>query len=314
MVGDATVRTRRHSPPSESSILIVGAARNCESWIARSLGEVRKAVRDFRTVQWLIVESDSDDGTASQLDGLAALDPAFRVLHLGKVRKRIQLRTERLAFCRNAYLNEIKNDERYRSVDYVLVADLDGMTGALSSSGILSCWERGDWDVCTANQRGPYYDIWTLRHAFWSTNDCWKQCREMIGMGVSRAEAESAAVYSRKVTIPESAPWIEVESAFGGLAIYRRDALVLGSYHGLSAEGEEVSDHIALHRDLRAAGCVIVINPSLVNFVSAGSPDTDTQWDRLRRCSMRLLKSLVRRTIGEDSVTRIAIRLRRLRK
>ena len=39
------------------------------------------------------------------------------------------------------------------------------------------------------------------------------------------------------VTVAEDSPRIEVESAFGGLAINRRDALLEGDYRGLDANG-----------------------------------------------------------------------------
>lgn len=303
----------RHTPPATSSIVVVGNVRNCGKWIAGTITELRQALVAFNDIQWLIVESDSDDDSRLQLANLAQRIERFEVRHLGTLRDRIPLRTERLAFCRNSYLSEIRAAERYRGVDYVLAVDLDGLTGALTPAGIGSCWERDDWDVCTANQRGPYYDMWTLRHPFWSPNDCWEQVRIMMSMGVSREEAVSAAVYSRMVTVPEDAAWIEVESAFGGLAIYRRDAFVCGAYSGLSADGEEVSDHIALHRDLRELGFRIFINPRLVNFVSRRSPDQDRPWPRLWRKVNTGVKGGLQLVVGDDVLTRITLLLRRMR-
>ena len=304
----------RHKAPAASSIVVVGNVRNCGKWIADTISELERALSVFRGVQWLIIESDSDDDSRKQLAALAQRVERFEVRHLGTLRDRIPLRTERLAFCRNSSLNEIKHAERYRDVDYVLVVDLDGLTGLLTAAGIASCWDRDDWDVCTANQRGPYYDIWTLRHPFWSPNDCWQQYRVMTALGIAKSEAESSAVYSRMVTIPEDAAWIEVESAFGGLAIYRREAIVRGAYHGLSSDGEEVSDHIALHRELRALGFRVFINPRLVNFLSDRSPDQDTPLQRAQRNVVLAVKHGVRRMFGENWVTRVAIWLRRMRR
>ncbi|MCX5766071.1 MAG: hypothetical protein NTZ43_02450 [Gemmatimonadetes bacterium] len=304
---------RKHSAPAESSVVVVGNVRNCGKWIAKTIEELRAALSCFKDIQWLLVESDSDDDSRVQLARLAKRIDRFEVRHLGTLRDRIPLRTERLAYCRNTYLSEIKAAPRYSGVDYVLVVDLDGLTGALTSAGLASCWERDDWDVCGANQRGPYYDIWTLRHPFWSPNDCWEQVRVMTAFGVSKEEAESAAVYSRMVEIPEAAAWIEVESAFGGLAVYRRDAIVRGSYGGLSSQGEEVSDHIALHQELRDLGYRIFINPRLVNFVSDRSPDQDTPWQRVQRNVRDGIKAGLRRLVGEDGLTRITLLLRRVR-
>ena len=299
--------SRRHASKAESSIVVVGTARNCAQWIAGTIANLQEALSGFRRVQWLIVESDSDDDTPAQLQALSRRMGQFEVRHLGMLRTRLPLRTERLAYCRNTYLNELKSPEAYRDVDYVLVVDLDGLTNALTAAGIASCWDRLDWDACAANQRGPYYDIWALRHTPWSPNDCWEQVRLMKALGVCQAEAEAASVYSRIVNIPETADWIEVESAFGGLAIYRRAAIVLGTYNGLSSKGEEVCEHVALHRDLRAAGAVIFLNPRLVNHRCAFSYPQGPAEGLLRG-----IKVVSRRVFGEEGVARISIMARRL--
>ena len=83
--------------------------------------------------------------------------------------------------------------------------------------------------------------------------------------GVQRDKAVFAAVYSKMVRIPKTIEWIQVESAFGGLAIYRRQALLNGSYSGLNCRGEEVCDHPNLHKTLIEQGYKIFINPQLIN-------------------------------------------------
>ncbi|HEY1803077.1 MAG TPA: hypothetical protein VGG45_01225 [Terracidiphilus sp.] len=59
--------------------------------------------------------------------------------------------------------------------------------------------------------------------------------------------------------------WIEVDSAFGGLAVYRRDALSGVKYVGLGEARHEVCEHVSLHRQIKSAGRRIFINPQLVN-------------------------------------------------
>jgi hypothetical protein len=61
--------------------------------------------------------------------------------------------------------------------------------------------------------------------------------------------------------------WIEVESAFGGLAIYKREALLEsnGRYIGLNKNGEEIVDHASLHLGITQNGYKIFINPKLIN-------------------------------------------------
>ena len=53
--------------------------------------------------------------------------------------------------------------------------------------------------------------------------------------------------------------------AFGGLAIYKRDALLVGHYIGLDQSGNEACEHVSFHNDLRESGYRIYINCALVN-------------------------------------------------
>jgi len=53
--------------------------------------------------------------------------------------------------------------------------------------------------------------------------------------------------------------------AFGGLGIYKRNALLAGCFIGLDDLGNEAYEHISLHQDLRKAGYRISINCALVN-------------------------------------------------
>jgi hypothetical protein len=76
-----------------------------------------------------------------------------------------------------------------------------------------------------------------------------------------------ATVYSQMVVIPQESDWIEVESAFGGLAIYKRDTLLKtdSKYMGLNKNQEEVVDHASLHLGIVSNGYKIFINPQLIN-------------------------------------------------
>ncbi|MFZ5560661.1 MAG: hypothetical protein ACOY41_03895 [Pseudomonadota bacterium] len=249
----------------QQHLLVVGLARNCGAQLGRDIAALAGVLERFRKVSWLVIESDSDDDTVQQLEKLAAGMQNFRFLSLGRLREQKPLRADRIASCRNRYLDELRSNPLYADASYLVVADLDNMNNLLTQQAFLSCWERHDWDVCAANQRGPYYDIWALRHALWSPNDCWAQYRFLVANGLAPEQALFTAVQSRMIRIDESRAWIEVDSAFSGLAIYRRDALGEDGYVGLTADGEEVCEHVALHRALRARGQRIYINPALVN-------------------------------------------------
>ena len=271
---------------STSSVLVVGTVRNCAEQVCAQAARLGAALAGFARVQWLLIESDSTDATLSRLQELASRSGDFAYLSLGSLRERLPLRTERLAFCRNAYLEQLRTNERYAQVDFVVVADFDGVNSLLTEEAVASCWRRDDWAVCAANQRGRYYDIWALRHTEWSPNDCWAQYRFLTRHGLSHAKAWSVCVRSRMIRIPQQAQWIEVDSAFGGLAIYRKGVLQHGRYIGSDAAGGEFCEHLALHAELRTQGCRIFINPALINGDSRDHTDD------------RLIERRVARAIG----------------
>jgi hypothetical protein len=248
-----------------NSILVVGVARNCAQHIREDILSLKQSLVIFVKIQWLIVESDSDDNTVDTLATLSSEIPSFRFISCGKLQDKYLLRTERIAFCRNIYLKEIQENFLYQDVDLIMVADLDGVNNLITTEAISSCFKRNDWDVCTANQKTRYYDIWALRHASWCPNDCWRQRNFFKKYGLINDEAEFAAVYSKMIYIPKSSPWIEVESSFGGLAIYKKHTLVNAKYIGLRQDGSEICEHVPLHRQLKTLGFKIFINPDLIN-------------------------------------------------
>src|ERR1035437_8914171 len=160
---------------SDQRVVVVGVARNCERTIKYDVLRLFESLRNCKTLSWVVVESDSSDRTLDALRTLEVDVPGFRFISLGSLHETIPIRTQRIAYCRNVYLEELKSNLLYSEIDYFVVADLDGVNNLVSAEGFESCWARSGWDVCTANQRGPYYDIWALRHPIWNPNDCFQQ-------------------------------------------------------------------------------------------------------------------------------------------
>lgn len=248
------------------SIIVCGTVRNCASTIVQEIEQLAKALVNFNKVHYLIVESDSQDNSLEQLELIKKKYNNFNYITLGKLANRIPLRTARIAYCRNQYLEAIEQKECYREVEYVLVSDLDGMNSLLTKEAITSCWELEDWDLCTANQQGVYYDLWAFRHPLLCPNDCWKVYRYLVDdLSVHTMEAKNKAIYSQMFTLPTTAAPIEVESSFGGLGLYKKAALAGKRYVGLDEQGQEFCEHVALHQQMRQAGSRLWINPKLIN-------------------------------------------------
>ena len=102
-----------------------------------------------------------------------------------------------------------------------VVADFDGVLNEINESNIKSSFKNLDWDVCTANCSDYYYDIYALRHPYWSPNDCMIAAKENERLGLKKSQSIFYSVYSRMISLKKHLSFIEVDSAFGGLAIYK---------------------------------------------------------------------------------------------
>jgi hypothetical protein len=270
------------NPPPE--IAIVGLARNCARSLRHDLAQLSQACAGAAKVHLLVIESDSTDGTPALLESLAREMAGLRFIGLGSLRERHPLRTDRIAQCRNAYLDALASDPRYAAVSHVLVADLDRVCKDIDARAVESCWHLElPWDMCSANQGDHYYDIWALRHPQWCPGDAWAEFAQLKPL-LGEREATNVSLFSRMVHIDRCAAPIEVDSAFGGLAIYRRDALLCGArYLGLDPQGREVCEHVQFHAQLRGKGFRLFINPALINANSTRHGGRKKFWRSLRR-------------------------------
>lgn len=251
-------------PQENSSVLIVGIVRDVEKSIRKDYLRFTDAFSNFLRVSWYLVESDSTDKSVETLNQLSSTKDNFNFTSLGNLQSSILDRTQRMAFARNRYLEEARN--RYFDYDFIVVADFNDLNKLITSKKISTSWKRTDWEVVTANQEGPYYDVWALRHELWSPNDCW-QAHAFFRKFIKNPEkALYATVNSRMFKIPKSAEWIQVESAFGGLGIYKTKVALESNYSGLDENGEPICEHVPFHKQIAAKGGRLFINPALTNM------------------------------------------------
>ena len=122
--------------------LVVGSVRNCEKYLRRDILRIKNALAEAKDIYWMIIESDSTDQSISVLTGLKNEIKNFNYISLGDLRYKIPIRTERIAYCRNIYLDQIRHNANYENVEYIIVSDFDGMNEYLTSSSLESCWDR----------------------------------------------------------------------------------------------------------------------------------------------------------------------------
>ena len=248
---------------NECSFLVVGIVKNCQNTIAKDIERLKSSIPKYKSLEFLIIESDSSDQTILELSKLSTKIDNFKFISLGKLADKLPSRTQRLALCRNLYIEEI--EKNYKDVSYVIISDLDDINKELNADSITSCFIRSDWDMCAANQNGPYYDIWALRHNLWNPTDPYKQLSFFKTFSCSLIN-KYVNIYSKMIKIPMNDNWIQVESAFGGIAIYKRHCFDFGArYKGIDKLGNEVCEHISFHEELLKRDLKLFINPKFIN-------------------------------------------------
>jgi glycosyltransferase involved in cell wall biosynthesis len=246
------------------SVAIVGIVRNIEKSLKKDYERLTKAFSRFEHIDFFVVESGSTDKSNKALEQLSNEKDNFKYECLAIDHEII--RTSNMATARNAYLAYLREDSRLSQYQYVVVADFNKLNNKLDKNAVDSCWSNSAWDVVTANQSGRYYDIWALRHPIWSPNDCWESLTFYKKYLKFPERALTYSLRARSIRIPKDAEWIEVDSAFGGLAIYKSELLdSAANYRGVSFEGKAVCEHVSFNNELRESGARIYLNPRLIN-------------------------------------------------
>jgi len=249
--------------PNESRIVICGTARNVERKIDAVVSNVTRSFSSFQEVQILICESFSSDKTVEKLTKIRERLSNFDFIHDQKIEKNETRRTVRISSSRSELQSEIR--QQYNDFDYVAMLDLDGVNRDLSKNAVDSIWKFDNWDCAFANQPFRYYDVWALRAENWCEQDCWEEFEALTAYMPVKA-AMRIAVTSKMKSISKKSPPVLVESAFGGLGIYRMDAFLEGQYVGHDEAGKEICEHVHFHKTLSKIGYKLYIMPSLVNL------------------------------------------------
>ena len=291
------------------SFAVVGLTRNCENSISADVYRIREAIGNSKSIVWLIVESDSSDLTVSELEKLQSEITDFNYVTLGKLSGSMPKRTDRISHCRNYYAEQIRTNKLFSAIDYVIIADLDGINTLINRAAFESCWKRKDWDMCSANQKGPYYDIWALRHKDWCAEDCWAQCKFLNNYRLDYHKNVNASVYSKMITIPQDSDWIEVDSAFGGFAIYKKSAFDSCEYIGINEAGDEYCEHTHFHKKLKDKGAKLFINPQLINAGYTAHTVHLLAKNRIKEKIKSAIKQLLISTIGLDKAKSLKSKL-----
>jgi hypothetical protein len=246
---------RGHRFASNMSVIFAGLIRDAEAAVDRSYKMLRNIGRWFKDYHFIVLESDSNDGTARQLERIAHRDDKFEfhslALRLGDARGLEQARMVRMATLRNrlkAFVRSyvLKNPGWELVVLYDFDLNLFGEHAVLPHSFFntlgrpLTVWDK--WDMICAN---------SLRHV---DNDPAKpigyhDCFAYRTAGHDKFNGYDCGATLAATMFQDFHPK-PVHSCFGGLALYKADPFMRCKYDPSVYDCE----HVAFHRCMREHG------------------------------------------------------------
>ena len=177
----------------DKKILLVGTVSNVAKTIKKELKVLNRALSVFDNVRIYLVESDSTDNTVEILKKIELTQINFEFTSLGMLKEKLPNRIARIAHCRNNYVEYIRSYCQKFNLDYVAVADLDGMNPKIGKQGILSCFDSNiEWAGMMANQKFGYYDIYALRSKNWIEEDCFRHLSRVKEKNFSKKQSDQS--------------------------------------------------------------------------------------------------------------------------
>lgn len=265
----------------QKSAVFVGCARDCGQHLDGVLANIANAAGRFDRSAFVFVEGNSRDETAAKLRSFGRGVDRFNLEILANQEALHPARTERLAAARNHCLDLIRGSE-LRNFDYLFVYDMDDVNAARQSvENIVQALDflesEPDHAAVFANQLNYYYDVFALRHPTKCPGSAWEEVFDYVRVHqVPDEDAFKATFAQRMFNIDPATPLIEVDSAFGGLGIYKMRYVLEGRYVGAQEKTYvengytrrllwQVCEHVSLHAAIRRRAGRLFIAPWMIN-------------------------------------------------
>ena len=230
-------------------------ARDCDSALKRNIPQIEKLTAFFSDSKIIVIENDSIDGTKETLAHWAVINRNVTVISedtnqvtippkidSGKNPTTSFFRINKMAHFRNKYLRFIKDSNIV--ADYVIVIDID--LDKIYPQKIFSAITNApnDWSAIFANGLlytflpcvTKYYDNYAYV-PYDSAKDSFKYKERHLNVDKLN--------YALKKN-----DYVKVRSAFGGIGIYKYEALCDAKYQALpslSGEDEALCEHVSVN-------------------------------------------------------------------
>jgi hypothetical protein len=147
------------------------------------------------------------------------------------------------------------------------MADLDGVLGRSLPElerGFLSNFVyEPAWDAVFPITAPNFYDLYAFRHGRLAQQDFEQASNQTPSVMTYQDILEFQVGKFRRLKFDKLHGWLEVDSAFGGMGIYKTASFAWSSYFG--SEGDnEACEHIGFHQKAVLQGVKLYMNPEFI--------------------------------------------------
>ncbi len=247
---------------NNKKIIICSTLRNVEKDLKGFFLKIDEIATKFNDYFIVLVQSNSNDNTITVAEKYLKQRKGILINKDLDIRL---YRTQRLEICRNEFLSYIKNDEKLKNFDYLIVMDADGINNLINYKNIFNSLNiKKNWSAIFANQKYIYYDVWTLRIKNFIDFDCFQK----IKLDSVSKEKKLKKIFFNNFTKffflknKFKERLIKVDSAFGGFGIYKLEKILDCKY---DSNGGSQCEHVGVNLELNKKHGELYIDKNLIN-------------------------------------------------
>ena len=285
------------TPLSNSRAVFASCVKNCAAALPHLLNNMSRVSALFAQSAFVFIENDSTDSTKVEIGDWCRGKPNAKLISLDGLDASCPVLTIRLEIARNLYLSEIRS--RFSAFDYLFVLDCDERAQSIELDAISRAIDflssDKDYAGVFGNCRGTYYDMWALRHSAYCPGDVWEElCDYALSHNATDDLAFQQTFAKRLFSISADMPPLEVDSAFGGLGIYKVSSVLRNKSKYLgrkmknmpagtarTAVGWQFCEHVSFNAGFRELGERLFVLPYLINCDYTGVLFPPSAWRKL---------------------------------
>ena len=235
------------------NIYFVGLSKNCLLTLKKNIDFINLLIKEGVGVgKIIIVDSDSDDGTKEYCKSLKNDNILF--IEEDNVKNNFHNRIEILSHCRNIGLQNIEktNDVLYIPID--LDIDLFSLIKPKSFIDLVKNFQNNkDIDALFPYSEPYYYDIFALRKQGWVDNNAVLQAHKLKQkFKIGSFFFNYFFVFKKQINKNKfSEDLIRVESAFGGIGLYKINKNKNYLYETKDIDTEFYSEHLSFNNNFK---------------------------------------------------------------